>query len=106
MTDNNGHDEGHDAYESNEQRRRYDDAYIRKIAKEGAREGAREVMDEWAKQRGIDPEDWHEVQKDHAYLRRLRTGSQKASEWVYRSMIVTVVTGIAYAVWQAIRAGK
>ena len=89
-----------------DRRRRYDDAYIRKIAKESAKEGAREVMDEWAKQRGIDPEDWHEVQKDHAYLRRLRTGSQKASEWVYRSMIVTVVTGIAYAVWQAIRAGK
>ena len=102
MTD----EESNNPHLTNDQWRRYDDAYIRKIAKEGAKEGAREVMDEWAKQRGIDPDDWHEVQKDHAYLRRLRTGSQKASEWVYRSMIVTVVTGIAYAVWQAIRAGK
>ena len=91
---------------TNKQWRHYDDAYIRKIAKEGAKEGAREGMDEWAKQYGIDPEDWHEVQKDHAYLRRLRIGSQKASEWVYRSVIVTVVTGISYAVWQAIKASK
>ena len=95
-----------DPHLTNEQWHYYDDAYIRKIAKEGAKEGANEVLEAMVQRFGLDPQDWKETQKDTAYLRKLRKNSDQLSMWVARGVIGIVLSALAGAVWIAIKASK
>ena len=98
MTDNNGHD----AHETDDQWRRHEDDHTRRIAKDAAHQAVNETL----QRLGIDETDWKETQKDNAFTRRMRTGTEKASTWIARTTIGTVVIGICYAVWQAMTFNK
>ena len=71
-----------------------------------AREAAEQAVTDTLQRLGIDEHDWRETQQDLAYLRRFRVGSEQASRWVTRSIITTLIGGIAWAVWEAIKASK
>ena len=94
------HYDGHDRDHNHQQRS--EDEHTKQIAHDAAQEAVTEVL----QRLGIDDHDWREQQKDHAYLRRFRLGSEQASLWIVRSGIVTVVGGILWAVWAAVKAGR
>lgn len=71
-----------------------------------AREAAEQAVTDTLQRLGIDEHDWRETQQDLAYLRRFRTGSEQASRWVTRSVITTLIGGIAWAIWEAVKAAK
>jgi len=79
-----------------------DDEYVRRIAREAADRAVTDTL----QRLGIDEHDWRETQQDLAYLRRFRTGSERVGSWVTKSTISILVGGIAWAIWEAIKASK
>ena len=70
-----------------------------------AKEAAHVAFGEYMQRLGVDDTEWREVQQDLAYLRRLRGGSEQAARWVMRSALTVFVTGILWAIWDAIKHG-
>lgn len=53
---------------------------------------------------GVDiGDDWHNVQHDMSFLRQLRTGTQKVRVALFTSITLTLVTGMLFLVWEAIK---
>ena len=48
---------------------------------------------------GIDHEDWHETQKDTAFLRKLRTFIDNATMWVGRGVVLAVLGALIAVMW-------
>lgn len=74
--------------------RPHTEAEVQAIAREVAREVVRELLDG----AGVGIEDL-------IYLRRQREGSEQAAAWIKKSAITLAVTGVVWAVWNAITAG-
>ena len=92
----------HSANETDEQFRRREDEHTRRIAKDAAHQAVNETL----QRLGIDDQDWHETQKDTAYLRKLRKNSDQISIWVARGVVSIVLTALAGAVWIAIKVSR
>lgn len=67
------------------------------------KEVVREAVQETLIQIGIDPSDMTEVQKDHAFLRRWRTTTEKVSLRTTMLILTIIVGGVVSAVWAAIK---
>ena len=52
---------------------------------------------------GIDHEEWHEVQKDTAFLRKLRMYLENSTMWIGRAVITVVVGGVAALIWAGVK---
>ena len=70
---------------------RSDDARTKQIAKEGAHEAVNEAFERL----GIDPDEWHEMQKDTAFLRKLRENCDGMTRWISRGVVTIVLTFVA-----------
>ena len=79
--------------------KRSDDARTKQIAKEGAHEAVNETF----KRLGIDTNEWHEVQKDTAFLRKLRTNCDSMVTWVARVAAAVVFSFIVAVVAAAFK---
>lgn len=67
------------------------------------RDEAREIVRETLREMGINPEDFQETQRDMAYLRRMRRGSEQTALWVRRSCIGAFVSGFAWVAYEVVK---
>jgi len=52
---------------------------------------------------GFTIDDPNAVQRDMAYLRKARNGSEEVATWVKRSVIGVGVSGVLFALWNGIK---
>ena len=99
MTD---HYDGHDRDHSYDQRS--DDERTKRLAKEGAHEAVNEAFERL----GIDTNDWHETQKDTAFLRKLRRCMDNGAMWIGRAVVTVLVGAMLAVIWAGfkIKVGK
>ena len=74
------------------------------MTEEQIREIARTAVHETLATLGVDTEDPFEVQRDLAWVREARIGSQNIKKWTLRTVVGAAVTGGLFLLWKGIEA--
>ena len=53
---------------------------------------------------GIDVDEVHEAQADFLWVRKQRKGAEELGRWTRRGLVGAAVSGIAWAVWEGLKA--
>ena len=73
------------------------------LSSEEVRVIVKEAVKETLVSIGVDVEDATEVQKDMAYIRQFRKGSQSLKGNIIRTIIVVLVPATLYLIWEAVK---